>query len=71
MEKNITLERGSNIIIPIILRLLERILSGEEGNYWEENQDFKNGGGEEYQVVRNFTHPYVQDIHAAPPVSGP
>ena len=37
-------ERGSNIIFPLILRLLGR--SGEEdGNF-----------GEEYQVVRNFIH---------------
>ena len=26
------------------------------GNFGEENQDFKNWGGEEYQVVGNFIH---------------
>ena len=35
-------ERGSNIIFPIIFRLLGRISSGEEnGNFGEENQDLK------------------------------
>ena len=37
-------KRGSKIIFPIILRLYERISSGEEGrrgNIWEENQDLK------------------------------
>ena len=42
-------EKGSNIIFPIILRLLGRISSGEEGmgdgNFWEENQDLKKWGG--------------------------
>ena len=51
MEKR---ERGSNIIFHIILRLLERILSGEEGKWTE------NGVGEEYQVVRKFIHPWFK-----------
>ena len=52
-------DRGSNIIYSLILRLLGRILSGEE-NFGEENQDFeKNGDGEEYQVVRNFIDPCI------------
>ena len=39
-------ERGSNIIVPLILRLLGRISRGEEGdvNFGEENQDFKKWG---------------------------
>ena len=28
-----------------------------DGNIGEENQDFRNGGWEEYQVVGNFIHP--------------
>ena len=48
-------KRGSNTIFPIILRLLGRILSWEvDGNSGEENQDLKNGVGEEYQVIGNF-----------------
>ena len=48
-------DKGSNIIFPIILRLLGRISSGEEdGHFWEENQDLNNGCGEEYQVLGNF-----------------
>ena len=31
----------------------------EDGNCWEESQDSENGGGEEYQVVGNFIHPYL------------
>ena len=43
MEKR---ERGSNIIFPIIMRLLGRISSGEE------DRNF----GEEYEVAGNFIH---------------
>ena len=47
MEKR---EIGSNILCPIIFRLLGRISSGPgkgegDGIFWEENQDLKNGGG--------------------------
>ena len=38
------MERGINIIFPLILRLFGRIFSGEEEGKF----------GEEYQVVRNF-----------------
>ena len=62
--KNITWKKGereSNIILPIILRLLGRLSSGTkrkgDENFGEENQGLKNGGGEEYQVVGNFIHP--------------
>ena len=45
MEKR---ERGSNIVIPLILRLLGRISSGKkgegDGNFREENQDFRKFG---------------------------
>ena len=49
-------KRESNIIFPLISRLLGRISSGEEEKgkgtvIFEENQDFKNRGGEEYQVI--------------------
>ena len=44
MEKK---ERGSNIMFPIILRLLGRISSGEgDGNFGEENK-----------VLGKFIHP--------------
>ena len=47
-------ERGSNIIIPILFRLLERISNGEKGKSKEmlgqKNKIKKIGGGEEYQV---------------------
>ena len=46
---------GSNIIYLKILRLLERISSGEEGrNLGEENQDEKNCGGGKYRVIENI-----------------
>ena len=44
MEKR---ERGSNIIFPIILRRLGRISNGEDGNFWEENQ---NGMGKNIKL---------------------
>ena len=51
------MERGSNIIFPIILRLLGRISSEGE---WKKIKIFKNGGGrEEYQVLEYFIHPCV------------
>ena len=57
--KNITWkkrERGSIIIFPIILRLLGRISRGEERKWTKilgkKINIFKNGDGEEYQVVR-------------------
>ena len=59
--KNITWkrERGSIIVLPI--RLLGRIIKwgkGEgEGNF--KIIFFLNGGGEEYQVVYNFIHPWI------------
>ena len=31
-------------------------MRGGKGDFGEENQDLKNGGGEEYQVVWNFIH---------------
>ena len=59
--KNITWEKGNNIIFPIILRLLGRILSEENGKGTEISgkkiKMFKNGVGEEYHVVGNFIHP--------------
>ena len=42
-------KRGCNIFFPVIFRILGRISRIEE-----ENQDFNNGGGEEYQVVENY-----------------
>jgi len=52
-------------MFPVIFRLLRRISSGEEGKGAEilgKNIKifFKNGGGEEYQVVGNFIHPWVK-----------
>ena len=35
VEKNISWKKGSNIIFPLILRLLGRISSGEEGKRME------------------------------------
>ena len=29
---------------------------GRGRKFWEENEDFKNVGGEEYQVLGNFIH---------------
>jgi len=56
-------ERGSNIIFPIILRLLGRISSGEDGKktgiLGKKINIIINGVGEEYQVVGNFIHPFV------------
>ena len=50
---------GRKIIFPILLRLLGRILSGEEdGNLGKKIKIKKNAGGEEYKVVRNFIHPW-------------
>ena len=55
-------KRGSNIIFPIILKLLGRILSGKGDNkFREENQDFKKWDGEEYQVAGNFIHPWMAE----------
>ena len=57
---------GSNIIFPMILRLLGRLSSGEEGkgteNFVEKNI-YKNRGREEYQVVGNFIHPCLQVLY--------
>ena len=51
-------ERGSNIIFPIILRLLGRISGGGKGKGTEKKIKIrKNLSGEEYQVVVNFIHP--------------
>ena len=50
--KNITWKKRSNIIFSISLRLLGKISSREEDENFGE--DFKNGGGEEYQVAGNF-----------------
>ena len=55
-------ERRSNIIFPLILRLLGRLSSVERGGrgrtFLGRLSRFKiNGGGEEYQVVGNFIHP--------------
>ena len=52
-------ERGSNIIFPIILRLIGRISSWEgNGNFGEEGQVVKKTGGwEEYRVVWNSIQP--------------
>ena len=47
-------KRRSNIIFPIILRVLGRISSGKRGRdrNFGEDQDLKNEGGfKEYQVV--------------------
>ena len=56
-------ERGSNIIFAIILKLLGRISTGEEGKEIEilgkYIKVFKNGDKEEYQVVGNFIHIFV------------
>ena len=56
--------RDSNVLLPLILRLLlllGRKLSGETGKkackFEKENQDLQNGGGEEYQVLGNYIHP--------------
>ena len=51
----------------IVSYLLSRISSGEEDeNIGEENQDLKNKGGEEYQVVEhpchNVTTKYACDL---------
>ena len=52
--------KGSNIIFPIILRLLGRISIGKEGKGTEtlvkKIKIYFKGGGEEYQVG-NFIHP--------------
>ena len=45
-----------------------RISIGEEdGNIGEEIQDYDNGGGEEYQVLGNFIHLWIE---ARPTSSG-
>ena len=51
--KNITWTKGKGkqYHLSITLRLSGRI-------FWVKNQDLKNGGGEEYQAVRNFIHPF-------------
>ena len=55
-------DRVSNIILPIILRLLGRILSEEKGKrrkFRGRKSRFKTQwGGGEYQVVENFIRPY-------------
>ena len=57
VRKNIAWKKGSNIIFHI-LRLLGRISSGEKGKETKISgkkiKIYKNGGGEEYQVVGNF-----------------
>ena len=52
-------ERGSNIIFPLIFRLLERISSEEKGAeiFGRKPRFKKNRGGEEYQVVANLYTP--------------
>ena len=44
--------KGGNIIFSVILRMLDRISSGQGGESFEEFL-----GGEEYQVVGNFINP--------------
>ena len=57
-------ERGfSNIIFPVILRLLARISSGEEGKGTEimgKKIEIKKWIGEEYQAVRNDIPPWFR-----------
>ena len=48
--------RGININFPIILGLFGRISSGGKGK-GKKIKIWKNGAGEEYQVVGNFIHP--------------
>ena len=52
-------ERGSNIIFPIISRLLERISIGEKGTeiLVKKIKIVKNGDGEKYQVAGISIHP--------------
>ena len=51
-------ERGSKIIVPMILKLLGRISRGKVTEILGKKiKIIKNGGGEEYQVVGNFIHP--------------
>ena len=64
MEKG---KGGSNIIFPLILRVLRKSsgeMNDEHGNFGEENQDLKTGGGEENQVIGNFIHPCLMLIVA-------
>ena len=58
--KNITWEKGNNIIFPMIFRLLGRILDGEVGNgteIEEENKDLRKWGWGRISSTRNLLHP--------------
>ena len=57
MRKKVKRERGSNIIFPIILELLGRILIGEKGKETGKIKIFKRMDGAENQVLGNFIHP--------------
>ena len=60
LGKNITWKKGKGkqYNLPMILRLLGRISSGErDGNFGEECQDFKTWGWEEYQFAGNSIQP--------------
>ena len=49
-------QRGSNVIFPVILRLLGRISIGEEdGNFREENQGKKMGVGKKSSCKELYT----------------
>ena len=60
-EEEYKVEKRENIVFSIILSLLGRISSGEEGKRTEilgkKIKIQENGDGEEYQVVGNFIHP--------------
>ena len=57
-------DRESNIIFPMILRLLGRISSGEDDrNFGEENQDFKKLGWGRISSCREHPcHPYLHEL---------
>ena len=59
MWRRILKKKGSNIIFPVILRLLGRTTFVEKGKEMEINI-LKDRGGEDYQVVGNIIHPCVE-----------
>ena len=75
--KNIKLWKGGREYI--ILRLLGRISSWEEGKgteiFGKKIKILKNGVGEEYQCVGNFIHPWLEEVkndeEAEKPVKAP
>ena len=59
-------DRGSNVIFLIILRLFKVGKRGRGRKFRGRKSRFlKNGGGEEYKVVRNFIRSCISNLDAA------